>query len=121
MCNTLNDPSNREHVRNKTECNYKNTKKHHACEKDYFWSSARCSSKNGKYLKSIIDDSVIMCDEIIEETETMKKATCKTKKVYFLLAFLLITIISPIAIYYHLIKYGAKQKHLLSYHITNNI
>ena len=51
MCNTLNDPSNREHVRNKTECDYKNTKKHHACEKDYIWNSATCSFKNGKYLK----------------------------------------------------------------------
>ena len=28
---------------------------------------ATCSCKSGKYLESIIDDSVITCDEIIEE------------------------------------------------------
>ena len=30
------------------------------------WNPATCSCENGKYLASIIDDSVIMCDEIIE-------------------------------------------------------
>ena len=34
-------------------------------EKDYIWNSATCSRKNGKYLTSIIDDSVITCDEMI--------------------------------------------------------
>ena len=41
-------------------------------KKDYIWSPATCSCKNDKYLASIIDDSVIMCDEIIEETKTVK-------------------------------------------------
>ena len=54
-----------------------------------------------------MDDSAIMCDEIIEsydeETKTIptnfneKKATCKAKNFYILLAFLLITIASLIA------------------------
>ena len=44
-----------------------------------------------------MDDSAIVCDEIIEsyEEETNfneKKATCKTKNFYILLSFLLITI-----------------------------
>ena len=34
---------------------------------NYTWNPATCSCKNGKYLASIIDDSVIMCDKIIEE------------------------------------------------------
>ena len=34
-------------------------------KKDYIWNPATCSCKNGKYLASIIDNSVIMCDEII--------------------------------------------------------
>ena len=48
-----------------------------------------------------MDDSVIICDEVIEsydqEIKTIptnfneKKATCKTKNFYILLAFLLIT------------------------------
>ena len=56
-----------------------------------------------KYLASIMDDSAITCDEIIEshneETKTMstnfneKKATCKTKNVYILLSFLLISLV----------------------------
>ena len=37
--------------------------KHYVCEKDYVWCSAtfHCA-----YLASIIDDSVITCNEIIE-------------------------------------------------------
>ena len=39
-----------------------------------------------------------------------------------MLAFLLITIVFLIAvsIYYYLIKYRVKQKHLLPFHVTNN-
>ena len=60
-------------------------KKNHVCEKDYIWNPAECSCENGKSLASIIDDSVIMFDEIIEEIKTVptnfneKEATCKTQ------------------------------------------
>ena len=40
-------------------------KKHRICEKDYIWNPATCSCKNGKYLASVIDDSMITCDQII--------------------------------------------------------
>ena len=40
-------------------------------EKDYIWNPATCSCENDKYLASIIDDSVITCDEIIEETNSI--------------------------------------------------
>ena len=61
-----------------------------------------------------------MCDKIIdvEETKTIpKKQSVKLKKIHILLAFLLITIAVLIAfrIYFCLIKYKAKQKHLLPY------
>ena len=69
----------------------------------------------------------IMCDELIEsyEEETnfnKKKATCKTQNFYILLAFLLITIalLIAVSIYCYLIKYRAKQKHLLPFNFTNN-
>ena len=81
-----------------------------------------------------MDDSVIMCDEVIDakaksndeaksynETNfNEKKATCKTQNLYVLLAFLLITIALLIAVstYCYLIKYQAKQ--LLSFHYTSN-
>ena len=48
--------------------------------------------ENGKYLVSIMNYSVIMCDEVIEKTIPKnfneKKATCKTQNLYALLAFL---------------------------------
>ena len=69
-----------------------------------------------------------MCDEIIEETRKVstnfneKNATTKIKNVYILINFLLTTvaILIAVSIYCYLIKYKAKQKHLLPYYITNN-
>ena len=74
-----------------------------------------------------MDNSTITCDEVIdsydEETKTNfneEKAACKTQNVYILLVFLLITIalLIAVSIYCYLIKYRAKQKHLLSFHDT---
>ena len=83
-----------------------------------------------------MDDSAIMCDEIIdaeaksndEETKAIainfseKNVTCKIQNLYILPAFLLIIIVLLIAfsIYCYLIKYRENQKHLLSFHDTNN-
>ena len=63
-------------------------KKHHICEKKYVWNPSTCICENGKYLTSVMDDSVIMCDEVIEsydeEIKTIptnfneKNITCKT-------------------------------------------
>ena len=39
---------------------------HHICEKDYIWNTSTCACENWKYLASIMDDSVITCDEVIE-------------------------------------------------------
>ena len=113
----------------KRQCQCKNC---HVCVKDYIWNLATCSCENGKYLASIMDDSAIICDEMVEsydeETKTIpinlneKKATCKKQNFYILLAFLLITIalLIAVSIYCYLIKYQAKQKHLLPFHVTNN-
>ena len=51
-----------------------------------------------------------------------KKATCKMQKFNILLAFLLIIIalLTAVSIYYYLIKYQTKRKHLLPFHDTNN-
>ena len=55
-------------------------KKHHICEKDYIWNPSTCICENGKSLVSIMDDSVIVCDEVIEKTIPTnfneKKTTC---------------------------------------------
>ena len=103
-------------------------KTRHICGKDYIWNPSTCSSENGKHLASIMDDSAITCDEITEsfdeETETVptKKAASKTQNYCVLLTFLLITIALLIAVstYCYLIKHRSKQKHLLSFHDTNN-
>ena len=79
---------------------------------------------------------MITCDEVIEaevksyngETKTFpinfseQKAAYKKQNFYILLAFLLSTIalLIAVSIYCYLIKYLSKQKHLLTFHITNN-
>ena len=65
-------------------------KNYRVCKKDYIWNPATCSCKNGKYLASIIDDFVITCDQIIEETKAIpinfneKNATCKKRSIFYL-------------------------------------
>ena len=39
-------------------------------KKNYIWNPAACSCVNDKYLSSIIDDSAITCDEIIDAEKT---------------------------------------------------
>ena len=109
---------------------HKKCKKRNVSEKYYIWNPATCSCENGKYLASIMNDSMITCDEIIEsyEKETKniptdfneRKVACKTKHFYILHPFLLVTIAFLIAVstYYYLIKYQAKQKH---YHFTTQL
>ena len=106
-------------------------KKRHVREKKYVWNTTTRRCENGKYLASIMDDSAIICDEVIksyEETKTIlansneKKVTCNVQNFYILITFLLITIVLLIAvsIYRYLIKYQANQKHLLPFQFTNN-
>ena len=74
------------------------SKKHHVCEKDYIWNLATCSCENGKYLASIMDNSSIICDEVMEsfdgETRTIptnfnkRKVTWKMQNFYILLTLL---------------------------------
>ena len=59
-------------------------------QKDYTWNPAACSCYNSKSVESIVVDSVITCDEIMEETKTAsinfngKKVTCKKSIFYSL-------------------------------------
>ena len=74
-----------------------------------------------------MNDSAITYDNIKEscnkETNfNEKKATSNMQNFYILLTFLLNTValLIPVSIYCYLIKYQAKQKHLLPFHHTNN-
>ena len=66
---------------------------------------------------------MITCDEIIEqEIKTIttkfneKNVIYKTKNIYILLIFILITVplLTAVSIYYYLIKYRGKQKIFIS-------
>ena len=82
-------------------------------KKNYIWNPTTCSCENGKYLANIIDDSVITCDEIIEDTKSIptnfneKTIICEAKNLYILLTFLLITIalLTAVGISLCIVKY----------------
>ena len=61
------------------------------CKNDNICNPATCSCKNGKYIGSIIDDSVITCDEMIEEAKTisMKKGNLWKISIFYLSFYLL--------------------------------
>ena len=64
-------------------------KKIHVCEKDYIWNHVR-NCRNREKLASIMDDSNVIFDNIIDVKETNfneKKVTCKAQSFYILLAF----------------------------------
>ena len=71
-------------------------KKHHPCVKYYIWNPAICSCKTGKYLASIIDNSIITCGEIIYTTKNVPTKSVLEKSIsvnlYILLSVLLVTI-----------------------------
>ena len=57
-------------------------------KKEYVWNPSACIFENRKYLASIMDDTAIICDEVIDaddETKTFptnfnkRKVICKTK------------------------------------------
>ena len=123
--------SNQNWNNDKCWCECKNLKEHHIYEKDYIWNLATCSCKNGKYLTSIIDDSVITCDEIIEAvaksyyktTKTVPIKTVSTKSTttnfFDFLIYLLITIalLIVVSIYCYLIKYRGKRKTFIKFKV----
>ena len=59
-------------INDKCRCEHK---KRHVCENNYIWNPSACSCGNGKYIASIMDDSAITFDKIIEsyneETKTI--------------------------------------------------
>ena len=68
--------------------------KNHIYAKNYVWNPAACNCVNGKYLASIIDDSTIICDEVIksyneEINSEKKKAICKTHNFLYFTCFLI--------------------------------
>ena len=50
-----------------------NDEEHNACEKYDIWNATTSSCENVEHLTSAIKDSVIMCDEIINDADTLSK------------------------------------------------
>ena len=48
-------------------------KKMHVCERYYVWNPATFNFENGKYLANIMDDSTIICDEVIKSCDEETK------------------------------------------------
>ena len=107
------------------------------CTKGYSWNPSTCLCENGKYLKSIADTLVSVCDEIINATDNVSTNVTNTiptnfmsivstnvhsKKVgykmdcYILHTVLLVTILLFIIaiICYHYAKHRSKLKNVLS-------
>ena len=98
-------------------------------KKIMFGIAQQVSAKNGKYVGSIIGDSLVMCDEIIKETKNIPTKTILTKTIprkniltvfYILLDFLLIIIALVIAITISccFIKNQVKERPFLPCHYT---
>ena len=51
------------------------------CEKGYIWNPTTCSCESGRYVKGVVDDSVIKCDEIIETTKSNMTKTALAKSI----------------------------------------
>ena len=71
-------------LKSKLECNKcrceSNNIKENQWKKGYLWNPATYSCENGKNKRSI-DDSVVVWDEIIEETKTIPTKSTSTKTV----------------------------------------
>ena len=87
-------------------------------QKSAFWNSSTYSYENGKYAGSIIGDSVIIYNEIIDTTKSTSTKTIPTKTVstkctltdfFILLFFLSVTKALLIAVSIYLIKHRSKQ------------
>ena len=63
--------SNQKWNKNKCRCECESPKEHHVCEKAYILNPSTCSCENSKYVGNIIDESVVICDEIINTTKTV--------------------------------------------------
>ena len=55
------------------------------CEKDYIWKPSTCSCENRKYLASIMDDSTITCDEIIDVKSNFNEKKWPVKHKIFMI------------------------------------
>ena len=65
-------------------------KKHHICEKGYAWNPGTCNCENVKDSASIMNDSAIVCDDVIESCDgkiNFKKSVKHRISIFYLLFY----------------------------------
>ena len=81
------------------------------CDKGYFWNPVTCNCENGKYVESITGDPVVICDEIIDATNSNSTKTvpakCTLTNFYISIYFCLLALLIAVSIY--IIKHWAKH------------
>ena len=100
------------HISGECKCRFDESK----CNADQWWNSSKMHHKMKTRKLSHTTKQ-----KLFQQILMKRKQPLKPKIFIFFLEFLFITIALLIAlsIYYYLIKYPAKQKHLLSFHIKN--
>ena len=97
-------------------------KKIHLCKNDCVWNPSIRFCKIDEYLKSIIIDSILTCDKVIEKV-TFRTTTQQKLHQYFLTIKKQTAkwINSIFYYFYYRIRHGWKQKQTLSYYHKRNI
>ena len=98
------------------------------CKKCDVLNPATSSCENGKHLASIMDDSAIICDEVIDTVVELngqtiffkKKATVKIKISIFAFFLIAIALLTAVSIYCYLVNFQRKRKHLLLSHFISS-
>ena len=60
--------SNQKWNNDKCQCQ---CKKYYTCKRDYSWNLSICIYQNSRYLKSIVDNSIIICNKITNITDKL--------------------------------------------------
>ena len=71
-CNFNSTKGNSDQKWNNNKCQCQ-CKKYHTCKKGFSWNPNTCICEKSSYLKSTVDDSVIVFDEIINFTDIVQQ------------------------------------------------
>ena len=107
------------------QCECKN---YHACKKGYFWKPSTCICENNKYLISIVDTSLIKCDEIVSVVDIVstkitnvvatnvsinsddRKGDIKMIAIFCIVLLVIILLLIITIICYHFAKHRSNEK-----------
>ena len=102
-------------------CEFKNSIKHRIYKEHYVWNSSTCACEINKYLKSIVHDLAIACNEIIDMSIIVsvnlnnKKSNMKNAWLWWFTHFFVSDHISKktVTACYYCIKHRPKQNGML--------